>query len=229
MRSFTSARLSRDEAPGEHDARGGMELRRSTCHDVVVVAAIAVTAGPSARPARARGGRCPRSRRKGAADAQGVEGECIRGVRGRGVRRPLRGLRPLHGRVRAVHRGRRSRSALRGAPRRPVPVPAHGVRDRGEADVHVRGRARGDVRGGRRLLRAARPHPDAPRGLAGRRVQPERRSCSRRWRSWRRTWRPRAPDPFRAAARRCSRPREEWVASTRRHAVARLESLPVLR
>ena len=54
-----------------------------------------------------------------------------------------------------VPRGHRRDAAAEGAARRPLPVPALGLRDQGQLTYALR-RSRGGVRGRRRVLHAAR-------------------------------------------------------------------------
>ena len=77
----------------------------------------------------------------------------------------------LHGRVRELHGRRRPDAAVRRAARRPLPVPALGVRHQGQGHVQVR-RPRGDLRDRRRVLRAVGPHAGPLRRHGDRGVQP---------------------------------------------------------
>ena len=133
-------------------------------------------------------------------DAQGIEGDCLRDVRARGVRGTLRALRAVLGRVRDVHGRRRPGSALRGPSRRPLPVPALGLRREGKvkftfADGHeetYEAATRTTRRPGTcpTLTQARRSSSSAPRP-----------SSRRRWRSSRGTWRRSAADHARGRAR----------------------------
>ena len=122
--------------------------------------------------------------------AESIESDCLGTSRGRGLRGTVRALGGrLLGRLREVHGRRRPGAALRRPPRRPLPVPALGLRHQGEGEVHLRGRPFRDVRGGRRVLRTARTHPDPLRRQSSSWSSIRPRSSRRRWRSSPRTWR----------------------------------------